>query len=338
MLGPDDDANAGVPGDVIRNMSVMRRWFASLSLMVALVAGAFSLPSAAPVVAGAAAGSPSAGSPSAGSPSAGSPTADRPYGLKVPAGADGQSPLPLVVLLHGYTSNGAGHAAYFGLDAEADEAGFLLAYPDGTRDRFGNRFWNATDACCDWFRTGVDDVAYLDAVLDEIAATHPVDPARVFLVGHSNGAFMAHRYACDRSTRVAAIVTLAGMQWKDQAKCAAASPVSVLHVHGRYDSTVNYNGGRTPSGVYPGAVETVKGWAAKNGCDGSLAATGRRLDLDRAVAGDETVEEAYTGCQAGTGLGLWTIEQGGHVPAFNERWAGEIWSYLATHPKAPSPS
>jgi polyhydroxybutyrate depolymerase len=304
-------------------MSVMRRWFASLSLMVALVAGAFSLPSAAPVVAGAAAGSP---------------TAERPYGLKVPAGADGQSPLPLVVLLHGYTSNGAGHAAYFGLDAEADKAGFLLAYPDGTRDRLGNRFWNATDACCDWFRTGVDDVAYLDAVLDEIAAKHPVDPARVFLVGHSNGAFMAHRYACDRSTRVAAIVTLAGMQWKDQAKCGASSPVSVLHVHGRNDMTVNYNGGGTPSGVYPGAVETVADWAAKNGCSGALAATGRRLDLDRAVAGEETVEEVFTGCQAGTGLGLWTIQRGGHVPAFNERWAGAIWSYMATHPKASSPS
>ena len=302
-------------------MSVVRRWLASVSVILALVAGAFSFPSAPPLTAGAAPAGP---------------TADRPYGLKVPAGYDGSHPVPLVVLLHGYTSNGATQAAYFGLPAEADKAGFLLAYPDGTRDMFGNRFWNATDACCDFFHTGVDDVAYLDAVIAEISAKYPVDPARIFVVGHSNGAFMAHRYACDRASKVAAIVTLAGMTWKDQARCPAGSPLSVLHVHGRNDSTINYEGGATPEGAYPGAVETVGDWAAKDGCTGSLAATGRRFDLDRTVAGDETAEQATSGCPGGVAVTLWTIEGGGHVPAFNDHWAEAIWSYLAAHPKVSS--
>jgi polyhydroxybutyrate depolymerase len=262
--------------------------------------------------------------------------ANRPYGLEVPDGVEG--PLPLLILLHGYTSNGAQQAAYFGLPAEARRSGFLLATPNGTRDMMGNRFWNATDACCDWFRTGVDDVAYIDAVIDDITAKYPVDASRIFLVGHSNGAFMSHRYACDRSDRVAAIVTLAGMQWKDQARCGASSPVSVLHVHGRNDMTVRYEGGGTPSGIYPGATETVKAWAAKDGCSGTLAPTGRKLDLDNAVPADETVEETLSGCRDGVDLSLWTIEQGGHVPAFNESWAPAIWSYLSAHPKAPSQS
>ena len=306
-------------------MSVVRRWFASVSVILALVAGALVLPS-----------------------TAASPTAERPYGLKVPAGYDGRHPVPLVVLLHGYTSNGAAQAAYFGLTAEADKAGFLLAYPNGTRDRLGNRFWNATDACCDFFRSGVDDVGYLDAVIGEISAKYPVDPARVFVVGHSNGAFMAHRYACDRAAKVAAIVTLAGMQWKDQTHCAAASPggpgvspgmaVSVLHVHGRNDTTVRYEGGATPEGAYPGAVETVGDWAAKDGCTGALTVTGRKFDLDRTAPGDETDEAAWTGCPAGTAVALWTIEGGGHVPAFNEHWAESIWAFLAAHPKAASAS
>jgi polyhydroxybutyrate depolymerase len=284
-------------------------------------------------------GVPGLGVPGLGGPATGgSSVAERPYGLKVPESADGQRPLPLLVLLHGYTSNGAQQAAYFGLPAEADRSGFLLAYPDGTRDLLGNRFWNATDACCDFFGSGVDDVVYLDAVIDDIVAEHPVDPSRIFLVGHSNGAFMAHRYACDRSDRVAGIVTLAGMQWKDPARCGARSPVSVLHVHGRNDATVRYEGGSTPKGVYPGAVETVRHWAAKNGCDGSLASTGRRFDLDQAVAGDETVEEASTACPAGRGLSLWTLEGGGHVPAFNDGWAPAIWSFLAAHPKPSSHS
>ena len=329
MRTPDFEANAAGRSAVVSGMTVMRRWLASVSVILALVAGAFAFPSAGPVVAGAAAGG-FGGVPR----SEASPTAARPYGLKVPTGYDGLQSIPLVVLLHGYTSNGATQAGYFGLTAEADKERFLLAYPDGTRDTFGNRFWNATDACCDFFHTGVDDVAYLDAVIGEIAAKYPVDPARVFVVGHSNGAFMAHRYACDRASKVAAIVTLAGMTWKDQGRCAAGSPVSVLHVHGRNDSTINYAGGSTPEGAYPGAVETVGDWAKKDGCSGALAATGRKLDLDRTVAGDETVEEAYTGCPGGVGVALWTIEGGGHVPAFNDQWAASIWAFMATHPKA----
>jgi len=289
---------------------VMRRWLASVVVILAMVGGALVLPSSA------------------------SPTEKRPYGLKVPAGYDARQPTPLLVLLHGYTANGTTQANYFGLPAEADKAGFLLATPNGTRDLLGNRFWNATDACCDWFRTGVDDVAYIDAVIDEIASKYTVDPARVFVVGHSNGAFMANRYACDRSSRVAAIVALAGMQWKDQANCRPSSPVSVLHVHGRNDETVRYEGGAMPNGAtYPGAVETVGDWAQQNGCGGALAATGRRFDLDRGIAGDDTVEAAYSGCPAGTDVELWTIERGSHVPALNENWAGAIWAFLAGHPK-----
>jgi polyhydroxybutyrate depolymerase len=265
------------------------------------------------------------------------PTGERPYGLKVPEGYDGQRPVPLVVLLHGYSSNGAAQNAYFGLSAQADRGGFLLAYPNGTRDLTTNRFWNATDACCDFYGSGVDDVAYLDAVLDEIASRYRVDPGRVFLVGHSNGAFMAHRYACDRAGRVAAIVTLAGMQWQDPGRCGAGSPVSVLHVHGRNDQTIRYEGGSTPKGAYPGAVDTVGAWAGKNGCSGSLTATGRRLDLDTYVAGEETTVERYTGC-TGIDVELWTIEGGGHVPAFNGQWAESIWAFMAGHPKAGSPS
>ena len=301
--------NSGRRFDVISDMSVTRRWLASLSVILAIMAGALALPSSA------------------------GPTTNRPYGLKVPAGYDGGHPVPLVVLLHGYTANGDVQARYFRLPDLADKAGFLLATPNGTRDLMGNRFWNGTDACCDFYRSGVDDVAYLDAMIDEIAARYPVDPARVYVAGHSNGAFMAHRYACDRSSRVAAIVTLAGMQWKDQSRCSPSSPVSVLQVHGRNDETIKYDGGATPGGIYPGAVETVGDWGKQNGCSGSLAATGRRLDLDQMIAGDETVEEAYTGCPDGTALQLWTIERGRHVPAFNDRWAEAIWAFMANHPK-----
>jgi len=195
-------------------MSVVRRWFASVVTIV-LAAGALALPS-----------------------TASSPTADRPYGLKVPAGYDGHHPVPLVVLLHGYGSNGQQQAGYFGLLDEADKAGFLLAYPDGTRDRIGRRFWNATDACCDFGHTGVDDVAYLNAVVDDMEANFNIDKKRVFFTGHSNGGFMSHRMACDSAGRVAAIMALAGDVWQDASKCNPSEPVAVLLIHGDADTLV----------------------------------------------------------------------------------------------------
>ena len=298
-------------------MATMRRWLATIAFILAASVGLGTQSS--PPAAGEATG----------------PTAARPYGLKVPEGHDGRAPLPLVVLLHGYSSNGSAQNAYFRLGAQADRSRFLLAYPDGTRDLTGNRFWNATDACCDFYGRGVDDVAYLDAVIDDISGRYPVDARRVFLVGHSNGGFMAHRYACDRAGRVAAIVTLAGTQSQDPSRCPAPSPVSVLHVHGSDDGTIRYEGGSTPKGAYPGAVTTAGTWAGKNGCSGSLVPTGRRLDLDVSVSGDETTIDRYGGC-AGVDVELWTINDGSHVPAFNGHWAESIWDFMAAHPK-PGP-
>src|SRR5690606_19654583 len=108
-------------------------------------------------------------------------------------GYDPAAKAPLVVLLHGYGSSAVQQERYFNLTPESDRRGFLYAIPDGTTDRDGKRFWNATEACCDFYDSGVDDAAYLDRLLDTVTSAYSVDAARVYLVGHSNGGFMAYR-------------------------------------------------------------------------------------------------------------------------------------------------
>ncbi|MDG2162768.1 MAG: hypothetical protein P8M31_04925, partial [Gammaproteobacteria bacterium] len=83
--------------------------------------------------------------------------------ITVPAGYSSENPAPLIVLLHGYTSSGAMQDSYMGFSKLADQYGFLLVAPDGNREPGGdeNRFWNASDACCDFFSTEVDDSAYV---------------------------------------------------------------------------------------------------------------------------------------------------------------------------------
>jgi polyhydroxybutyrate depolymerase len=255
--------------------------------------------------------------------------AARPYGLQVPVSYSGTTAAPLVLVLHGYGASGLAQAQYFGLLAGSETHGYLLAYPDGTIDPRGARFWNATDACCNFFASSVDDVAYLTAVLDDVAARYNVDSHRVFVVGHSNGGFMAHRLACEIGDRLAAVVSLAGATWKDPARCPAVSRVNVLQVHGDADETILYGG----NAAYPSAEETVASWAHKNSCTGSLQTTGRRLDLDTKLAGAETQEKAYIGCPDVGTVRLWTIEGGHHVPDLDAAWPEALWTYLSSHPK-----
>lgn len=255
--------------------------------------------------------------------------AARPYSSHVPSSYDAGQPTPLVILLHGYGQSGAQVEQSFDLFAAADAAGFLVATPDGTSSSVGKRFWNATDACCNFDDEPIDDVAYLNAVLDDMAARYNVDAGRVYLVGHSNGGFMAYRFACDRGARVAGIVVVAGAMWQDVASCPAAAPVPVLHVHGEADGVIGYEGhDAVDDGIdhYPSAKQSVADWAAIDGC-GGLVETDETLDLV-VGPGRETTVARHAGCPQGLGVELWTMRQGSHLPSFAPAWAPQISAWL----------
>lgn len=258
----------------------------------------------------------------------------RPYASRVPSTYDGSRALPLVVLLHGYGASGAVQSAYLGFAALYETRGFLLATPDGTLNARSERFWNATNACCDFASQGIDDVAYITAIIDDMSARYRVDPRRVFLVGHSNGGFMSHRYACDRANRVAAIVSLAGAQWSDAARCTPSEPVSVLQVHGVTDNTILFGGGMlagTAATAYPSARNTVATWATLNRC-GAFADTGMTFDYVTTAPGAETHVGRHGSC-AGGAAELWTMDGTGHIPAFAPAWGEAVVDWLFAHPK-----
>lgn len=258
---------------------------------------------------------------------------DRPVLVKVPSNYDPAVPAPLLILLHGYSASGTLQNTYFGLEPVADERGIVYAYPDGTKDAQGNGFWNATDACCDFAATGVDDEGYLLGLIDEIASKVTIDPKRIYFVGHSNGGFMSYRLACAAGSRIAAIVSLAGATFADPADCGAESAPSVLQVHGDNDETVPYAGGALAGTTIPSALESVSYFASVAGCDPTPMTAGAPLDLVSSLAGQETTVEAFGGCDAGYGFELWTIQGGSHVPAFTDAWAPTIVDFLLAHPK-----
>jgi len=257
--------------------------------------------------------------------------AARPYSLAVPKGYDASKPAPLILLLHGYSATGAIQLAYFQFDALADAKTVFVAYPDGTVDASGNHFWNATDACCDNAHTGVDDVAYLTAVVRDVQKRYAIDAKRVFVVGHSNGGFMTHRLGCERADLFAAGVSLAGAQWSNVAKCTPGRPFPIAEVHGDADAVILYGGGVNNGAAYPGAKTTVADWATLDGCTSTLTDTGTTLDLDTGLAGNETAIARDSGCAGAGAAELWTIHGGGHIPSFGTSWGEAVYAFLMAH-------
>lgn len=265
------------------------------------------------------------GEPDFGEPDISPMGGDRPVTPLMPANYDPRQPAGLVISLHGYGGSGPIQRSYFGLDNVLSENGYIFLAPNGTRDT-SSQFWNATDACCNFYGSTVDDVAYLSGLIDEAQARFNINPNKVFFVGHSNGGFMSYRMACELSDRITGIVSLAGATFEDAGDCTPAEGVSVVQVHGTLDATVLYDGGVFFGGTYPGAEESVERWVSYNECDADGEEIGR-LDIS-AELGEETLVTRWSGCRDGARVELWRMDGAGHIPGLNSGFADAVVSYF----------
>lgn len=256
----------------------------------------------------------------------------RAYSKFIPSSYSKDTSLPLVVLLHGYGATGAQQESYMKFESVAEKNKFILVYPDGTTDSVGKRFWNATDACCNFF-SEVDDDAYLLSILKEMESNYSIDAKRIYFVGHSNGGFMSYRMACRHPDRIAAIASLAGASFFKETDCGAKSSVSVLQVHGTKDETILYEGGQILGTSYPSAFASASQWATVNQCTKNAVSRSTKLDLEGNIAGDETSIKAWTNCQNSSEVELWTVENATHIPTLSSTFATKIWEFFAAHPK-----
>src|SRR5262245_50351458 len=116
---------------------------------------------------------------------------------------------PVVMFLHGAGATAAWAMTETRLDAAADRNGFLLVLPEGTRPDptrppgflSNPPVWNDGPRRGEMGVERADDVGFLSAVLDDLARHHPIDPARVYVTGFSNGAGMTFRLAAERAER-----------------------------------------------------------------------------------------------------------------------------------------
>jgi polyhydroxybutyrate depolymerase len=188
---------------------------------------------------------------------------ERSYLLHVPPSYDPEVPTPVVLALHGGGTNAEFMRSFSGLNAKSDQAGFLLAYPNGTGAGSRALVWNAGGV----EGQGVDDVKFIAMLLEDLGTTHHVDPLRVFVTGHSNGGMMAYRLATDLADRIAAIAPVSGTMTDLEA--FAPRPVSVIHFHGTADWIVPFFGPgfSVPDFlVFASVPESMHYWVTRNAC------------------------------------------------------------------------
>jgi polyhydroxybutyrate depolymerase len=234
-----------------------------------------------------------------------------------------ETPVPLLIVLHGLYLDPATAEASSGLDKVADTQDVALAYPSGYQGG-----WNAGNCCGDAHRSRIDDVGFLVHVIHLVQELRPIDLDRVYLAGFSNGGMMALKAVCDRPDVFAAAVSVAGSL---QAPCVGRRPVNAMIIHGQRDTTVPYNGERFSTflgvPVTPVRVSTAR-LAERSGCTAKHLSTAKYY-----------LRSDYRGCSEGTSIQLLTVPRMGH------RWpdlahdgldgGAQTWAFLRAQKRLP---
>jgi polyhydroxybutyrate depolymerase len=221
------------------------------------------------------------------------------YELHIPEALDPLEPVPLLLVLHRLFESGQAMAYMTSFNLIADREGFIVAYPNalgGSWDTFGGDFH--------------DDTRFVLAVIEQVAAAHPIDRDRIYVTGASNGGFMAHVLACTAPETFAAVAPVKGLLPAAIAReTAMGPPMPILIIHGTKDGLVPYDAtsvlGNETLGVDAGAAY----WAARNGCDPTPMVE-QLEDRDPRDRTRVTVER-YGGGDAP--VVLYRVEGGGHT-------------------------
>ena len=261
---------------------------------------------------------------------------NRTYMVFLPENYSGTTDFPLVIFLHPYGFTAQQGMDYSNFNQVADTADFLVVYPNAIPN------WNSgIGENPDWPAPDVNDVGFIDALIDTLNYQYSIDLEKVYVCGFSNGGFMSYRLACELGHRFAAIASVAGVISMNQAaNCEPSNTMPVLHIHGTEDAVVPINGGATG---WHSVDETLSFWIDYNNC----------MEVDTITLPDIdptdgcTVEKiSYTNCTDNSNVIYYKVINGGHTwPGAGESGlqlgntnqdinaSTEIWNFFKNYPE-----
>ena len=242
------------------------------------------------------------------------------YDVFLPSGYDANSDLPLVIMLHGGGGNKDVVQSFTQLNPVANAQDYIAVYPQGLEPlAIGGFSWaDGRGTAAD--NTGIDDVGFIQSLINQLKSDYNIDGQRVYIAGFSNGGFMAQTLACEIPEEFAAAAALgSSLGIQQAADCTTDEATPMMYVVGTADPEIPYNGGTmTNPNVEPiiGVEAAVQFWVDKNGCDDTPQTT----NLPDTVTDDNSTVEllTYDNCNCNSDVHFYKIINGGHTWPGNE--------------------
>jgi polyhydroxybutyrate depolymerase len=249
----------------------------------------------------------------------------RTFLLHIPPGYRPDTPLPLVVVVHGAFSTANKIEKETGFSALADVERFLVAYPEGI-GLFGLfQHWNAGHCCGRAAAEQADDVGFLAEVICTVRSRLAVDPARIYMAGMSNGGMLTYRFAAERSEDLAAAAVVSGAIGSTVGTDAPTVclqqpdfPVPMIVFHGLEDDAIPAKDGNKPrkkgKRSFLPAANAVDFWRTADGCAPEPMTEASNSGFVRHLA--------WSGCLDGSSVEYYLLAGWGHewpAPWFSNR-------------------
>jgi len=287
----------------------------------------------------------------------------RDYLVFVPPTYDARAPVPVMVMLHGRTSNAAAMARITDMNSVARRHGFIVVYPEGLGNEWNAQFDLYTKSSRSVHTAGNEtvglrqnDVGFLKTLMADLQLDLNIDPSRLYIAGFSNGGFMTMRMACSGADTFAAFAEVGSALYPVMADlCRTSKPTPILFMHGTKDASIPIDGVRvrdSQSGIAIPVTwsvkETVALFARRNGCSNVGVST--TFGTSGKSPGTFVVRFTPKDCRPEAPVVFWIIDGGGHTwPGVagimdEQRFgltnmdinAGEkIWEFVSAHRLRP---
>ena len=230
---------------------------------------------------------------------------ERTYQIYVPKSYNPKTPTPLVITLHGYSSNPSDAIYSSRWNRLADTEGLIAVYPLGTGSP---TYWHIFDFAYGG-RSFQTEVQFFSDLIDQLEENYNIDPARIYVNGISMGGGMSYVLGCSLSERIAAIGSVSGAYSFPMADCHPQKSVPFIAFHGTEDAIVPYEGAVNNSYglTYPPVPDFIQAYADQNQC----------LETIYTPQEGEISSVRYTDCTQNADVVFYTIIGGGHT------WPGD---------------
>lgn len=241
-------------------------------------------------------------------------------------------PASLVLTLHGLGDNMTNFSG-IGMNNVADTANIIVVVPQAFTDAVAGTAWNSGAGMFGYFpNAGINDVDFINSLLDTIQTDYAINPNRVYACGFSMGGFMTNRLAIELNHRFSAFASVAGTFGFGLSTYNPNNDVRIAHFHGTADQTVPFAG--NASGI--GADSLVNFWVHNNQCN----TTPQHISVPDTQNDGYTVDHyIYSGGQNNSSVEFYTVNGADHIwltPANDIFYTTEIWKFFNKHQHATS--